>query len=418
MRILLLSNLYPPHVLGGAEILARDYAVQLSGLGHEVTVLTSAYGLSRPEQDGHILRTLHYTAAAHFDRGRPAWKQLGLLSDYYRYFHHPASVKELQRVIAETRPEVLYIWEITGLGMNSLLQALREVHVPLVFHLGSYWLQYALSAETGQTRLRTKQLKKLLIGNVPALHYTSIIAVSEAVKQEYAAAGCDPDRIEVIYNGIDARFLDTPRSSSETDKQGTPDEIGLIYVGRLCDEKGLHIILQALDALVNEQGRSNLHLNVFGEGDEAYVKGLHAFLNEKGLSEHVTFHGKVSQEQLIREYDRSTIMLIPSIWKEPFGLVVAEGMARGLPVITSNLGGPAEIVTHGVNGLLTEPGDVQAVAAFIAQLADDVALRARFAHAARATVQERFMIEKNVRRVQEHLQRAIQTETKPVVLSF
>ena len=418
MRILLLSNLYPPYVLGGAEIVARDYAVQLSGLGHEVTALTSSYGLTGPEQDDHILRTLHYTTAAHFDRGRPIWQQLGLLSDYYRYFHHPASVRELQRVIAETRPEVLYIWEITGLGMNSLLQALREVHIPVVFHLESYWLQYALSAETEQTRLRTKQLKKLLIGNVPALHYTSIIAASEAVKQEYAAAGCDSDRIEVIYNGIDTRFLDTPRSSSKTDKRNESNEIELIYVGRLCDEKGVHIILQALDVLVNEQGRRNLHLNIFGEGDEAYVKGLHAFLNEKRLSERVTFHGKVPQEQLIREYDRSTIMLIPSIWKEPFGLVVAEGMARGLPVITSNLGGPAEIVTHGVDGLLTEPGDVQTVAISIANLADDAALRARLAGAARATVQERFMIEKNARRVEAHLLRALQSETKPVELAF
>ncbi len=415
MRILLLSNLYPPHVLGGAEIVARDYAVQLATLGHEVTVLTSFYGLSKPEQDGHILRTLHYTPAAHVDRGRPLWQQLGLLSDYYRYFHHPASVRELRRVIAETRPDVLYIWEITGLGMNSLLHALHDIHIPVVFHLESYWLQYALTAETGQTRLRTKQLKKLLIGNVPALHYTSIIAASEAVKQEYTAAGCDPNRIEVIYNGIDARFLDTPRSSSETDGS---DEIRLIYVGRLCDEKGVHIILKALDMLVNEQGRRNFHLDIFGEGDEAYVKELHAFLNEKRLSERVTFHGKVPQEQLIRAYDRATIMLIPSIWKEPFGLVVAEGMARGLPVITSNLGGPAEIVTHGVDGLLTEPGDVQAVAAAIAQLADDSALRVRLTHAARATVQERFMIEKNARRVEAHLQRAIQPETKPVVLAF
>jgi glycogen synthase len=418
MRILLLSNLYPPHVLGGAEIVARDYAIKLSELGHEVTVLTSSYGLAGPEQDGHILRTLHYTPAAHFDRGRPIWQQLGLLSDYYRYFHYPTNVKKLQRVIAETQPDVLYIWEITGLGMNSILQALNEMHIPIVFHLESYWLQYALSAQTEQTRLRTRQLKKMLIGHVPSLNYTSIIATSEAVKQEYAEAGCNPERIEVIYNGINARFLDTPRSSLDTSESDGLDEMRLIYVGRLCDEKGVHIILKALDVLVNEQGRRNFRLNIFGEGDEAYIKELHAFLNEKSLSDIVTFHGKVSQEQLIQQYDRSTIMLIPSIWKEPFGLVVAEGMVRGLPVITSNIGGPAEIVTHGVDGLLTEPGDVQAVAASILQLADDANLRARLAQAARATVQERFMIEKNAQRAEAHLQRAIQPETKPVVLTF
>ena len=59
MRILLLSNLYPPYVLGGAEILARDYVINLEELGHEVVVLTSSYGLPSAQQDGNIWRTLH-----------------------------------------------------------------------------------------------------------------------------------------------------------------------------------------------------------------------------------------------------------------------------------------------------------------------------------------------------------------------
>ena len=411
MRILLLSNLYPPHVLGGAEILARDYAVNLEELGHEVTVLTSSYGLSRAQQDGNTWRTLHYAPSAHFDRGRPPWQQLNLVPDYYQSFHNAANVKELQRVIAATKPDVLYVWEITGIGLNSMLKTLHEVKIPVVFHLGNYWLHYALSPETEQTRLHTRWLKKALIGSVPSLRYTSLIAVSQTVKQQYTEVGCDAERIEVIYNGIDARFLNTPRNedanNDDTGDTSEAKDIELIYVGRLCTEKGVMVILQALDILVNEQHRQHFHLNIFGEGDEAYIRELAAFLQEKQLTSFVTFHGKVPQDELLQHYDCSDIMLIPSIWKEPFGLVVAEAMARGLPVIASHIGGPAEIITTGVDGLLIEPGDEQALVSAILQLAEDPAMRGQLAQAARITVRERFLIAENTKRVEQHLSRVL-----------
>ena len=153
-----------------------------------------------------------------------------------------------------------------------------------------------------------------------------------------------------------------------------------------------------------------LRLHIFGDGDATYISELKTFLYEKGLEELVTFHGKVPQDELIQYYDHSQIMLVPSLWLEPFGLVVAEAMARGLPVIASNVGGPAEILTHGINGLLVEAGDERAMALAISQLINDPDKRQRFGQAARLTVQERFVIEENVNRVEHHLQRAINCE--------
>ena len=407
MRILLLSNLYWPYILGGAEIVARDFAVALEGLGHEVMVLTSSYGLPKAQRDGRIWRTLHYTPPAHFDRHRPAWQQLNLLSDYYQYFHNPANGQELQRVIAETKPDVLYIWEITGLGVNTILTALGKLVIPIVFHLESYWLQYARSAETEQSCLRTRRLKKLLIGSVPSLTYTSLIAASEAVKQAYVEAGCPPERIEVIYNGIDSRFVNTPRSKKADASSGTKG-MRLIYVGRLCVEKGVLVILKALSILFNEQGKQDLHLSIFGDGDEGYIRELQAYTRDKNLTQFVTFHGKVPQDELIENYDNSEILLVPSLWKEPFGLVVAEAMARGLPVIASKLGGPAEIITTRVDGLLIEPGNERALVSAILQLVEDPAKRKQLALAARATVRERFLITENTKRVEQHLSRVLQ----------
>jgi glycogen synthase len=437
VRILLLSNLYPPYVEGGAEILAGNIAAGLERRGHEVMVLTSTYGLSRsgqrngshkrhqPEKISSSStpsslqwRILQYIPTAHFDRQGSLWSQIKKLLNYYRRYHNAANAQKLREVIATTSPDILYIWEITGIGINSLLNVLPELKIPIVFHMGNYWLLYAHSPETEQSRLRIRWLKQLLIGSVPELTWTSMIAVSETVKQEYTRAGFDPERIEVIYNGIDPRCLTLPRSTCNEEKS-----CQLLYVGRIRVEKGILVILKALHLLMHYLNDATLYsaeqhldvpplrLHIFGDGDQTYVSELKIFLREKGLEELVIFHGKIPQDELIEYYDHSQIMLVPSLWQEPFGLVVAEAMARGLPVIASNVGGPSEIITHERNGLLVEAGDERALAKAISQLIKDPDKRQRLGEAARTTVQERFVLEETVSRVEQHLRRAMNCET-------
>jgi glycosyltransferase involved in cell wall biosynthesis len=396
--------------MGGAEISARDIAAGLTERGHTVTILTSWYGLQRPQREGAIRRTLQYIPPPHLDQQRSKWQQLSLLYQFYKGYHNVANAQELRRVLADCQPDVIYLWEVTGLGSNSLIKGLQDLHIPVIFQLGSYWLQYAYSPQTEQSHLRLRWLKNLLIGSVPDFTYTSLIAVSETVKQKYIESGCDANRIEIIYNGIDPVFTDTPRfAQKETvDKNITQ----LLFVGRVCTEKGILVICKALDILINTQGRRDPHLNIFGAGEPGYLKELCSYLQEKQLMQVVTFHGKVSQEELIQRYDRSDIMLIPSLWQEPFGLVVVEAMARGLPVIASRVGGPAEIVTHEKDGLLVAPDDAQALAEAIERLLTEQELCARLAQEAPHTVLERFTIEENVRRVEQHLLQQVEMATR------
>jgi glycogen(starch) synthase len=419
VRILLLSNLYPPYIQGGAEVTAGDIALGLEKLGHQVLVLTSSEGLPQAQQDGCVWRTLSCAPPAHFDRHRPLWQQFNLMLNYYRRYHCPANAMELRRLVAAARPDVLYIWEITGIGVISLLKTLSDLNLPIVFQLGSYWLLYAQSPETEQSRLHVERLKRWLIGSLPPLRWTSFIAVSAAVKQKYAEAGFDPERIEVINSGIDSRFLTLPPADNPRSRmQGNME---LLFAGRLRVEKGLLVLLKALDLLVHEQKQAStkvpsLHLNIFGTGDQVHIDELHTFLRERDLTQFVTFHGRVSQDELISYYDRSHIMLVPSLWQEPFGLVIVEAMARGLPVVASHVGGPAEILTHEVDGLLVEPGNEQALAEAIRQLLENPDRREQLGKAARMTVWERFTTEENARLVEQHLLRAIQREREEVVV--
>lgn len=412
MRILLVSNLYPPHVEGGAEILAHDVATELAKQGHEVVTLTSSYGLAQARKDADVWRTLRIFPVAHFDTRRSALQQFSQLYNFYRRYHCAANARALRRAIAETKPDVIYIWEVTGIGTTSLMRTLARVDIPIVFHLGSYWLLFANNPETEQSRIKVTGLKRRLVGSFPIPQHASMIAVSETVKEQHVKAGIDPSRIEVIYNGIDASFLTLPEAGQTRATGEEKRPFQLLYVGRLRMEKGIAVIFKALALLAKERdlaagGELPFHLHIFGSGDKVYIDELQTLLHENELTQAVTFHGKIPQQELIAWYDRADAMLVPSLWKEPFGLVIAEGMARRLPVIASNLGGPAEILTHEANGLLVKPGDEQELALAIGRLLDDKALRERLGNAARQTVEERFTIESDARHVEEHLRRVV-----------
>jgi glycosyltransferase involved in cell wall biosynthesis len=405
MRILILSNLYPPCAAGGAEILASDIAAGLERLGHEVLVLTSSHGLNHVKQDGRVWRILREFPVAHFNQSRSIAQQFTQLYNYYRRYHCPANARALRHIVSAVKPDVLYIWEITGIGVTSLLKSIGNLNIPTVFHLGSYWLLYAGSPETEQSRLRLRKLKQWLIGSFPTPLAASFIAVSATVKRKYVEAGFSPESIETIYNGIDPLFVDLPLAERPVIKE----RYSLLFTGRLRLEKGVFVILKALDLLLHQaRGACSVHLNICGSGDKVYIDELQSFLRERNLAEVVTFHGWLPQQELVAFYDSSDIMLVPSLWQEPFGLVVAEAMARGLPVIASDMGGPAEIITHDADGILVSPGDEQALSEAIKQLLVNPQKRRQLSQAARATVEERFTIEENVRLVERHLQRAIQ----------
>ena len=158
-------------------------------------------------------------------------------------------------------------------------------------------------------------------------------------------------------------------------------------VGRLAPWKGQHVFLQALaKAWPNGSGDGNgswegvvVGAPLFGE--EEYERELRRLTEELRLTQHVRFLG--FREEIEEELAAMDVLVHASVIPEPFGQVVVEGMAAGLPVVAAGSGGPAEVVDHGVNGLLYEPGDPAALAQALRTLMADPALRARLGQAAR-----------------------------------
>lgn len=221
-------------------------------------------------------------------------------------------------------------------------------------------------------------------------------------------------RCHELYNGVDERFLQVaaqPAASST-----------VLFVGRLCPEKGVHVLLSAMSEVL--RGHPQADVSLVGPLDlspKEYVdphqrdpifNGLTRYYSQPAayydlicreaaaLGGHAVLHGRVANSEICPHYSRAGIFVFPSLWHEPFGIPVIEAMAAGLPVIATRGGALPEIVVDGETGILVERGDGEGLAAAIGTLLQNPALRARMGAAGRRRVQQLFTWDRSVARLQ------------------
>jgi glycosyltransferase involved in cell wall biosynthesis len=155
-------------------------------------------------------------------------------------------------------------------------------------------------------------------------------------------------------------------------------------LGRLAPWKGQHVFLDAFAAAFPDGTERAVVAGAALFGEDAYAEELRQQVHALGLEHRVELRGHVEDvAALLADAD---VLVHASVVPEPFGQVVAEGMAAGLPVLATDAGGPAELITDGEDGLLYAPGDRAALAKGLVRLAEDPALRRRLGDAARVSV--------------------------------
>jgi colanic acid/amylovoran biosynthesis glycosyltransferase len=201
----------------------------------------------------------------------------------------------------------------------------------------------------------------------------------------------DWDRLKIIRCGIDVeRFRYT-----EVRRQVTQ----LLYVGRLAAEKGLRVLFESVRALL--AGGYQFRLTLAGDGNDR--QELEQLARQLGIYERLDFAGYVDPER-VREYLRqSDIFILPS-FAEGVPVCLMEAMASGVPVLSTYVGGIAELVESEQTGLLVPAGDSSALSQAIVRYLDDFELRQRVSRLARQKIVAAFNLDEEVGKLAELFQ--------------
>jgi glycosyltransferase involved in cell wall biosynthesis len=159
------------------------------------------------------------------------------------------------------------------------------------------------------------------------------------------------------------------------------DDLSVGVIGRVASWKGQHVFLDAFARAFRGTAARGRIIGSPLFGEEGYLDSLRQQADSLGVSAQIEFRG--FREDVWAELSELDVVVHCSVIPEPFGQVVLEGMAAGVPVVAAGAGGPAEIVTSGVDGILTAPGDAHELAAVLRRLHDEPDLRARLAQGGR-----------------------------------
>ncbi|MDQ3200456.1 MAG: glycosyltransferase family 1 protein, partial [Verrucomicrobiota bacterium] len=208
----------------------------------------------------------------------------------------------------------------------------------------------------------------------------TIFVNSEQYRQSWIDRGIDAAKIKILPRGLDTRLFTPGRSEPNFWKRFGSDGTGvrLLFVGRVSKEKDLDILVQAFRNLRAE--KLPVQLSIVGHGP--YSDTLARMMPE------ACYTGYLSGTELAKAYASSDIFVFPST-TDTFGNVIIEAQAAGLPVVVSDVGGPRELVTEGVNGLITKARDAADFSAAIRRLVQDESLRKEMSVAARRSVEDR-----------------------------
>lgn len=229
-----------------------------------------------------------------------------------------------------------------------------------------------------------------------------LVAVSNYIHGVLKGQGARAENIDVVYNGTDFASIETQAVQDVYREFAIPEGRRLVgLVGRVAPEKGHHIAVQALSKVLPEA--PDAHLLFVGRTDGDFPQQLMQEVRELGVEEHVTFTG--NREDVPRLLDAMAFSILPSVM-ESFGLAVIECMARGRPVVASNVGALTELVHHEETGLLVDqtPEAFARAMQFLLAHPDQCQSMGR---KARMVIQEKFTVAQMVERLESVYAKAV-----------
>lgn len=433
MKILILTNLYPPNHAGTFDYRAQTVTEALKLRGHTVRILTSTHGAIGEQRVGEVERRLLLNGVY----GHAPVARFGELKALEIHNH-----RVLAETIASFKPDLIHCYSLHGLS-KSLVFALRNSRVPTVYDIADYWVakdmkddpwlsfwnrargpfgakfrRATLELTGARNRLDPLAPTRMMRGydripelwgksdgasstanSISAFRFDRLYFSSQALKDATAEAGFRVNHGEVIYFGIDTQTYvgDLKAASGRLAKY--------LIVSQLDSRSGA---LTAVCALKMRRDRgSTTTLSIYGRGDSDYIAEMRSYIAAHQLPVEFLPVSNLARE-LPPVYRRHDALIYPAEWNEPFSSVPLEAMACGLPVIASAAGGVAELCRHGENALTYPAGDAGALAEQMELLEQDAKKRLELADAGQQEVLSRFNPSATVDKIENYLQTSLE----------
>ncbi len=413
MRVVLAVHHFPPRYVAGAELYTYRLARGLLQAGHRVEVVCV-----ESISEG----TLELRCVSEKHEGIPVHRlffNLALSPDPARWeFWNPQLGTWLDQFLQSRRPDLVH-FQAGYLLTGSVLEAARALGIPTLLTLHDYWFLCPRihlqrpdgtlcgvpddPAECVWCRLTEKRRYRLpdqvtrgifgkltqsLLAQPPLARWTGWSARVEAIRERRERLGralrsvdvliapsrflaqvfirrgsLPPDRIRYLRYGLDQVTC----WHSGVDDRGNEDRRGLRvgYLGQIAPHKGIHVLVEAFRSLDVSDGACELR--IYGDMGRfpRYAERLRRMAQ---ADPRIRFEGAVENRRVPEVLSGLDVLVVPSIWYENAPLTILEAHAAGVPVLASDLGGMAEMVRHGVDGLLFRVGDAQDLAAQLREL--------------------------------------------------
>jgi glycogen synthase len=356
-RVALIASSFHPYT-GGVEEHVRHVSRGLAAQGHVVEVWTVDRGehLGTGVVDGVTVRYLPAPLPA---------RTVGALARAAAVM--PGAWLAWRRAHRQLRPDVLHV---QCFGPNGVYATAlnRRTRVPLV--VTSHGETFADDHDVfGRSALSRAALRRALSAAAAVTGCSTLVL--DELRSRFGLVGG-----RVVPNGIDGDEVAVPELPDEW-PSGDGRRVVVSY-GRVEERKGFDLLLRAV-------ARLDSHVHVVVGGDGAALADLRELAVTLGIAERTHFPGRLSRPQVAGVVAAADVLVVPSR-VEAFGIVALEAWRGGAPLVMTSLGGAADFVTDGSNGLLVDPTDIEALAGGISRVLDEPGLAARMTAAGHATV--------------------------------
>ena len=340
MKILIICHEHPPLGGGGGSAASR-FAMNLAGQGDEVLFVTSTYKDMplREQTDGYGVFRFDISRKNKFGCDIPELIRFGLRGKRF-----------IDELFKDYRPDAIAAFFAIPSGYVARY-ASQKYKIPYIVSLRGGDVPGFLSRELWFYQFLATPLLKKIMGSAKRVFSNSRYLARLGEKTSKS-------EIAVVPNGFDTELY-------KPDFSKRPGGlVNILFAGRLVYQKGLDVALKAVSIL----DKTRFHLNIVGSGPlEGELKALAARLNLAGST---TFMGWLTKSELLKLYQQSHILVIPSR-DEGLPNVVTEAMSCSMAVVGTNCGGIPELVENGVNGYVVEPDDIKAFSEKLGGLISD-----------------------------------------------